>query len=1508
MVEGPGAEEKPEAVAAARTEFVQSLGRRLEFIRNLLESLHKAPDAGERQASAQRRLHALKAAAQVLAFDGLAEALSEVEAEVSGPLSHERASQLVRRLELMPSLVLSPGGSGQFRAVKPASSGRAFPMHALVFGTPPLADSLKSELAFATGHALEVERTESLMRARGLAFENAPDVILIDYDRPSAQELIETLLGDAALELAPVVVVGSFDSPEAASGLAKLGVNRVLPKPVSPSTLRATVLDVFGRSASKPEALRGFGELTVEKLAARVASELEEGLKGTVDPATIERLVNLGDGSEVLAAVWGAIARIREVVTVRSGGHVRFDPRGPEGAIHVAPWVTGERRAGERAAGGRVGDDVTLDGRLILVADDDPAVTWFISGLLRSAGAQVMEAHDGRKALELAQRHWPDAIVSDILMPELDGFKLCRAVKGDIAVRDVPVILLSWKEDMLQRVRELGAGADGYLKKEADGSLVVQRLREVLRPRSRIEARLATGGEVKGRLGDITPRLVLQLACKRLPNCVLTVRDAAYLYEVEIRRGKPVSATRTSEDGTSARGKQVIAALLGVSAGRFAVKPSEGEVQRDFEHDLFGVLEEPIRLARGARAALGEGRLFEVSQVALDPAVLDAYMRATPDAARDVARRVAQGVPVRQLMKEGVEVGLVEAVLLDLAQHGGVRAIVTSSAEDLLPRAAELMSEVTATGEPPPVMESLEPPQFTLSFEQSAVPPEVDEAPAIEEAFSQPASSDDEADFSGLLDQAEEEPELSARDEEEIESVLDHLSEHPPAESSDQGVRDESELVDTSSAEEDIEKLPVRKIEFKRSSTLLSVTEAARQAIANSEVDVEPEPSPAMVGAQVESASSLPPLSEDPDAGWDDSQAGVHEASAAPAVSDVSAAESAAPEPAASVAPETSHESAAPEASDESAAPEASDESAAPEASDESAAPEASDGSAAPEASDESAAPEASDESAAPQVELADEEGSAAAQVVQLPTASAPPAVPRPTLDLSAKEGTAPLGVAGPVSVKKEDGERAEISSAAVEAAQGNTAPLPPAKEIDPPAKSLRSELVSGLERRSEAQSPAVKTVVMPRPGEKLEHTAPLPPTKEVEFKSSSEPGPALSEEPPQAHGEPSEAPKAVSEAPKAVSDAPKAVSEAPKAVSEAPKAVSEAPKAVSEAPKASTRAVDAVESPAAQVLEQSSDSVPIARAKPKVDTQMGLGPGAGPQASRKPEPKPEVKLSESLKSIAESARKETDDASATRSLDERDLPGPSGGGDRAAPSIGLKSLEAKRDAQRTEDDPAAADPDRDSAPRLPAARSIRFDEPRVRKIDKGPMPRLEDETPAALAANGINKSAGPKWLRGAGTIGAAAAAGLVAYFGVRMLMGPAASAETGGEEAPAAAAQAPQEQPSAQAPEAEETAPKAKAKQESKVGANVKLSVGDAPDDITLDADKGLLELNTGARHSIYVDEAFVGRGPRRRVPLGIGKHDVRIKLNGEELEQTVDIEGRRTTLFEVQGAKDEE
>src|SRR5690606_16409594 len=160
-----------------------------------------------------------------------------------------------------------------------------------------------------------------------------------------------------------------------------------------------------------------------------------------------------------------------------------------------------------------------------------PAVVWFMSGLLKAVGVEVLEAHDGRRALEKTFDAWPDVVVSDVLMPKLDGFSLCHEIKRDVVVRDTPVILLSWKEDLLQRVRELGAGADGYLRKEAAASAVVERVREVLRARARVEERIQSGGEVRGRLDGLTPRLVLALACREERDVRVSVRDAAFLFE-----------------------------------------------------------------------------------------------------------------------------------------------------------------------------------------------------------------------------------------------------------------------------------------------------------------------------------------------------------------------------------------------------------------------------------------------------------------------------------------------------------------------------------------------------------------------------------------------------------------------------------------------------------------------------------------------------------------------------------------------------------------------------------------------------------------------------------------------------------------------------------------------------------------------------------------------------------------------------------------------------------------
>jgi DNA-binding response OmpR family regulator len=279
---------------------------------------------------------------------------------------------------------------------------------------------------------------------------------------------------------------------------------------------------------------------------------------------------------DVLSAVWGSVARVRELVTMRSGGAVRFRATGPEGAILLAPWAGGDRRTGVHGRRQASSLEVPLARRRAVIVDDDPAVVWFLSDLLQRAGVEVLEAHDGDRALDLVLEKVPDLVIADVLMPGRDGFSLARELKRDVAVRDVPVILLSWKEDLLERARELGADAEGYLLKEAAASVVLERVREVLRPRARIEARLQAGQEVRGRLDGLTPRLVLELACARGDDARVAFRDAAYLYEVEIRRGRPRSVTRTAPDGRFDRGEAALAGLLGAAAGRFVAPPAGG--------------------------------------------------------------------------------------------------------------------------------------------------------------------------------------------------------------------------------------------------------------------------------------------------------------------------------------------------------------------------------------------------------------------------------------------------------------------------------------------------------------------------------------------------------------------------------------------------------------------------------------------------------------------------------------------------------------------------------------------------------------------------------------------------------------------------------------------------------------------------------------------------------------------------------------------------------------------
>lgn len=328
-------------------------------------------------------------------------------------------------------------------------------------------------------------------------------------------------------------------------------------------------------------------------------------------------------------------------------------------------------------------DISVLARRRVLVADADPAMAWFLAGVLRSANADVVEARDGLEALRFAEEQPPDLIISDVTLPELDGFGLCRNLKSDVVLCTIPVLLVAWKEDVLQRVRELGAGADGYFIKEADASTIMRRCAEVLAPRVNVEARLRKEERVQGRIDGMTPYLLLRLACDVVDHAKVTFEDAGQRTVAYLGDGRLLSVERSCNDGPAQTGEHVLAPLLGMRAGRFTVERDGECLQPIFAGSLSHVLQPEVsKIRRAMRLLQGDG-LRRVARVELELEVVEPYQLASPAIVQKLTQKLLSGV-MPLLLAQTVSAGLLESVLADLARRGGVRAAFDRDGRDLL--------------------------------------------------------------------------------------------------------------------------------------------------------------------------------------------------------------------------------------------------------------------------------------------------------------------------------------------------------------------------------------------------------------------------------------------------------------------------------------------------------------------------------------------------------------------------------------------------------------------------------------------------------------------------------------------------------------------------------------------------------------------------------------------------------------------------------------------------------
>lgn len=147
--------------------------------------------------------------------------------------------------------------------------------------------------------------------------------------------------------------------------------------------------------------------------------------------------------------------------------------RARQGLVRGGSRHNGKGRSGPNGAG-------WMTAR-ILIVDDVAANLRLLEARLSAEYYQVATAQDGHDAIRLAKTWQPDLILLDVMMPEMDGFETCRALKRDGVTRHIPVVMVTSLGQNEERVRGLEAGADDFLTKPVDFTTLLARTRSLVR-------------------------------------------------------------------------------------------------------------------------------------------------------------------------------------------------------------------------------------------------------------------------------------------------------------------------------------------------------------------------------------------------------------------------------------------------------------------------------------------------------------------------------------------------------------------------------------------------------------------------------------------------------------------------------------------------------------------------------------------------------------------------------------------------------------------------------------------------------------------------------------------------------------------------------------------------------------------------------------------------------------------------------------------------------------------
>ena len=348
----------------------------------------------------------------------------------------------------------------------------------------------------------KMEVGQSTLRAEDIPLDEWAEQLLSDF-RPEAAAKGITL----AYRPDPDVQTLCFDKEKCTTILTNLLINALKYTPDNSTVTVSTHLsaDKTKVRISISDQGAGLKDVDVDKLFVRfyqgnnsrpgtgiglsyskILAEQHGGSIGAYDNAEIGKSGENGNGGEAGATFWFELPRDIQP------GNITLSPQAYLNEL-LAPAQGSEIEALPETdkTDKSIGDSSDSDtkNRTLLVVDDNKDLTDYLSAAMKDKFKEVWVAADGEEALQLCREKHPDMIVSDIQMPRMNGYELCKRIKEDLEISHIPVILLTARDDQESRLYGYKNGADAYLTKPFEVSMLYAIIRSQLTNRERMRAR-----------------------------------------------------------------------------------------------------------------------------------------------------------------------------------------------------------------------------------------------------------------------------------------------------------------------------------------------------------------------------------------------------------------------------------------------------------------------------------------------------------------------------------------------------------------------------------------------------------------------------------------------------------------------------------------------------------------------------------------------------------------------------------------------------------------------------------------------------------------------------------------------------------------------------------------------------------------------------------------------------------------------------------------------------------